>query len=140
MTQEALKRIAAYPFSRAEELSVEQMREIAREALATLIEQPAQPQQAQGWKLVPVRPTVEMVHAGSDDLRLGGSIGTIVRAEECYRAMLNAAPQPAQRKPLTEGQISWFWGEAHNDTSDRMPFQVFAKAIEAAHGITEEQK
>lgn len=31
---EALKRIAAYPFSRAEELSVEQMREIAREALA----------------------------------------------------------------------------------------------------------
>ena len=30
---EALKRIAAYPFSRAEELSVEQMREIAREAL-----------------------------------------------------------------------------------------------------------
>lgn len=45
-------------------------------------------------------------------------------------------PQPPQRQPLTDGQISWFWSKAHDDTTDRMAFQVFARAIETAHGIT----
>ena len=47
---EALKRIAAYPFARAEELSVEQMREIAREALAQPEQEPvAQCTESDSW-------------------------------------------------------------------------------------------
>ena len=42
--------------------------------------------------------------------------------------------QPKQ-EPLTDKRISWLWSESHNDTTDRMAFQVFARAIEAAHGI-----
>jgi hypothetical protein len=38
--------------------------------------------------------------------------------------------------PLTDEQIRWHWSNAHNDTTDRMAFEVFARAIEAAHGIT----
>lgn len=37
--------------------------------------------------------------------------------------------------PLSDGNIRWLWSEAHNDTTDRMPFQVFAKIIEKYHGI-----
>jgi hypothetical protein len=44
------------------------------------------------------------------------------------------AAQPAV--PLTDEQIRWHWSNAHNDTTDRMAFEVFARAIEAAHGIT----
>ena len=51
-----------------------------------------------------------------------------------------AAPAP-QAQPvaqsLTDKRISWLWSESHNDTTDRMAFQVFARAIEAAHGIRE---
>ena len=32
---------------------------------------------------------------------------------------------------LSDKQISQMWSDAHNDTSDRMANQVFAKAIEA---------
>lgn len=31
---------------------------------------------------------------------------------------------------LTDEQIQWHWGNAHNDTTDRLPFQVFARAVE----------
>ena len=53
------------------------------------------------------------------------------------RADAIAAPQPAQpvALPLTDKRISRLWSESHNDTTDRMAFQVFARAIEAAHGI-----
>ena len=53
------------------------------------------------------------------------------------RAALLAALQSAQpvAQPLTDKRISWLWSESHNDTTDRMAFQVFARAIEAAHGI-----
>ena len=32
---------------------------------------------------------------------------------------------------LSDEQISKMWSDAHNDTSDRMAYQVLAKAIEA---------
>ena len=32
---------------------------------------------------------------------------------------------------LSDKQISKMWSDAHNDTSDRMAYQVLAKAIEA---------
>lgn len=59
--------------------------------------------------------------------------------EEGFQNGWNAAVDslPAQRKPLTDGRISWLWSDAHNDTTDRMPFQVFARAIEAHHNIKE---
>ncbi len=50
---------------------------------------------------------------------------------------LYTTPQPAvpERKPLTDGQIRKLWSDAHNDTTDRMAFQVFASLVESAHGI-----
>ena len=50
---------------------------------------------------------------------------------------LYTSPPAAQRKPLTEKQVSRLWSKAHDDTTDLMAFQVFARAIEAAHGIGE---
>ena len=32
---------------------------------------------------------------------------------------------------LSDKQISKMWSDAHNDTSDRMAYQVLAKAVEA---------
>lgn len=59
------------------------------------------------YKLVPVKPTPEMVTAGTDDLRLRGyDRALIVAAIECYRSMLSAAPEaqaqpaPVQQKPM----------------------------------------
>ena len=46
---------------------------------------------------------------------------------------LYTSPQPS--KPLTDKQISKLWRDAHNDTTDRMAFQVLARLVEAAHGI-----
>ncbi len=54
----------------------------------------AQPAVPEGWKLVPVEPTREMVDAGVADLRLRGyDRALIVAAIECYGAMLAAAPE-----------------------------------------------
>jgi hypothetical protein len=53
---------------------------------------------------------------------------------------LYTTPPAAQTAvPLTDEQIRWHWSNAHNDTTDRMAFEVFARAIEAAHGITKGQ-
>ena len=61
------------------------------------------------------------------------------KAEESREALRTAltealAAQPV-REPLSDRQISKLWSDAHNDTTDRMAFQVLAKAIERAHGI-----
>lgn len=32
---------------------------------------------------------------------------------------------------LSESRIRWLWSDAHNDVSDRMAYEVFARAIEA---------
>ena len=53
---------------------------------------------------------------------------------EALRAELAKPEQPAQ-EPLTDKIISKLWSDAHNDTSDRMAFQVLVRLVEAAHGI-----
>lgn len=58
-----------------------------------------------GYVTVPVEPTKEMLQAGSDDLQSAGCTGTLVRASECYRAMLKASPRQAQQS----GGISADW-------------------------------
>jgi hypothetical protein len=47
-----------------------------------------------GWRLVPVEPTEEMVTAGQE------SFGV----HDCYYAMLSAAPPPPEREPLSDLQ------------------------------------
>jgi len=59
------------------------------------------------------------------------------RAREAEKKLQVLNTTPPARKPLTEGKLSWLWSDAHNDTTDRMAFQVFARAIESAHGIKE---
>lgn len=54
-----------------------------------------QPAIPPGYKLVPVEPTFQMIDAGAQDLKLRGlQRGHLIGANECYAAMLNAAPQP----------------------------------------------
>ena len=71
------------------------VREAIREALA---EQPAIPQ---GWKLVPVEPTPEMLKAADDGddeytrRNFGPAVHRVMQGPyDHYIAMLNAAPQP----------------------------------------------
>ena len=47
----------------------------------------------QGWKLVPVKPTPEMVEAG------WRAAGSTTKALDCYRAMLAAAPDFKEPRP-----------------------------------------
>ena len=49
---------------------------------------------------------------------------------------------PPQRQPLTDEQINKKWSEALADTEGQtyLPLTEFARAIEAAHGITGEQE
>lgn len=60
---------------------------------------------------------------------------------EIYQAMKSASP--AQRKPLTDDRLEEMW-EADTTSADDCKslyyFKVVARAIEAAHGITGEQK
>ena len=97
-------------------------------------EQPAQPQQ--GWKLVPVEPTTEMLTA------LSGEWHSSRHHPERYEAMLNAAPQPPQRKPLTDEQRMIEMVDAAmvatRDIVPRITRSQCRLIIEAAHGITEE--
>ena len=66
----------------------------------------------------------------------GGKLSDLDAANAVRSAIAKIASiTVAPTKPLTDSKISWLWGEAHNDTSDRMAFQVFARATEAAHGI-----
>jgi hypothetical protein len=88
----------------------------------------AQPQQEpvaqQGWKLVPVEPTHEIEKAIARARNL--------KASEIWEDALAAAPQPPQRKPLTDEQMFKIWLTVPAETEDRF---AFARAIEAAHGI-----
>lgn len=45
---------------------------------------------------------------------------------------------PPQRKPLSDDEIRKLLSWAYNDTTGRQTLIVFARAIEAAHGIKEE--
>ena len=69
----------------------------------------------EGWKLVPVEPTEEMVNAfKSADLtelrRYGVTISRLlVRFTQNYRAMLAAAPTPPENKALLEAVAEVVW-------------------------------
>jgi hypothetical protein len=85
---DALRQIAAYPVHRAEEISIDGARAIARAAIAAA--EAAQPTAVpDGWKLVPVEPTDEMLAAGSEQDQQFYDHARFV-----YRAMLAAAPKP----------------------------------------------
>ena len=57
----------------------------ALDALAAILD-------AEGWLLVPVNPTKDMLHRGSDGAQCFGTAMT--RTESAYRAMLAASPNP----------------------------------------------
>ena len=95
----------------------------------------AQPEQEPlAWKLVPVKPTDEMLKAmdecsteGYDERLLAG------HASSVYMAAVDVAPTPPQRKPLSDEEIILIVAEcasSHQHTDIH-----FARAIEAAHGI-----
>lgn len=63
----------------------------------------AQPVVPEGWKLVPVEPTTDMVEAGIKAIKNAPDLVGVVteftsEAYDCYRAMLAVAPSPAQDK------------------------------------------
>ena len=76
-----------------------------------------------------------------DDIEVTGptTIRTRYRLEVGTK-LYTTQPAAQQAVPLTDEQIRWNWSNAHNDTTDRMAFEVFARAIEAAHGITKGQQ
>jgi hypothetical protein len=52
------------------------------------------------WKLVPEEPTEEMGDAGIEAWKAGRTTGTYV--DDCYKAMLAAAPQPEHDRMTKE--------------------------------------
>ena len=129
--KEALTRIAAYPFTRAEELSVEQMREIAREALTNHIpdatKMVAQPEQEHVATFDEVWDSIEWDKWRMEPIR-----------ELCR--MIISKTTPPQRKPLTDKQLNIIGSRWHLNllgADEKAELFAFARAIEAAHGIKE---
>jgi hypothetical protein len=84
------------------------------------------------WKLVPIKPTDEMLKAmdecsteGYDERLYAGHAASV------YMAAVDVAPTPPQRKPLTDEEIYDMYNEPRSDAE----MIAFARAIEAAHGI-----
>ena len=128
MTQtEALTRIAAYPFTRAEELSVEQMREIAREALA-------QPEQEPVAWMFQHEETGRTMCVDAQQVEWGFEKGNprLKKIAPLYTT-------PPHCKPLTDEEIDKLPWEPHegNPMTFAEGLRYFARAIEAAHGIKE---
>lgn len=98
-----------------------------------------------GWKLVPVEPTPEMLAAvvTSMDEALHGPNAEKQYVED-WKAMLAAAPEAPAPQPLTVEQISEAVAHLYADKAAReMGLNddvATARAIERAHGITKEQK
>lgn len=109
-----------------------------------------------GYKLVPIKPTREMLDAASraamqhmidciNDPKLAKQVGSEEMTRKTwasrYKAMLAAAPEApawqelskAERKPLTDEQIDDLWSE--HEKGGVFDVHDFARAIEAAHGI-----
>lgn len=84
-------------------------------------------------------PIVEQVE---DSVGMGHGAWDMVEPKKLAKAFHEAlAEQPAQpSKPLTDEQIRKLWSDAHNDTTDRMAFQVFARLVESAHNIGDEAR
>lgn len=104
--------------------------------------QPVQVQVPEGWRLVTVEPTPEMLDAvvsTMDDLLLGK------HAEQQYRddwsAMLAAAPlppaQPVGREALSRKALVDLWGDK-SDGPSNSEIVRFGREVERAHGITGE--
>ncbi len=98
----------------------------------------AQPVAPEGWKLVPVKPTSAMLDAAVQAICYGpeGGFTRIGGPGRCWAVMLAAAPAaPTARQPLTPEQIVDLIERA--DGCEMSDFE-FARAIERAHGITQE--
>ena len=94
---------------------------------------PSPKQKVVGWKLVPIKPTDEMLKAmdecsteGYDERLYAGHAASV------YMAAVDVAPTPPQRKPLSEEEIGAILEDV-NAYGTRL--YTFARAIEAAHGI-----
>lgn len=91
----------------------------------------------EGWKLVPVEPTKEMLDAvvTTVDVHLLGADAEMQYRED-WAAMLAAAPEAPQprRQPLTDEEIEKILGPfpARANEWDDNDFQRFARAVEAA--------
>ena len=107
----------------------------AVEAITAIKEALAQPEQEPvAWKIVPIKPTHEMLKAmdecsteGYDERLYAGHAASV------YMAAVDVAPTPPQRKPLTDEEIILIVADcasSHQHTDIH-----FARAIEAAHGI-----
>jgi hypothetical protein len=91
----------------------------------------------QGYRLVPVEPTEEMVEAAFGALPNYPLEGNIRRH---YRAMLAAAPEAPAVQPLTDAQkldivTNWFTDEA--DITRAMQMLIDFEQTTSAHGIKE---
>ena len=74
--------------------------------------------------------------SGDALIRLDAAICAVEEAEE--RHTTPPAAQPAQRQPLTDEEIEALWNAVPNQAL-YMASKVFARAIEAAHGIGEKK-
>ena len=86
---------------------------------------PLPEQEPSGWKLVPLKPTQEMLRSIE--------AGTVSYLAFCWKAMLSAAPTPPQRKPLTDEQYFEI-GQRHGLSSFKVE-QIHKEIEEDAHGI-----
>ena len=80
---------------------------------------PPAPSVPDGWKLVPVEPTPEMMRSG-----MNVPFNKAARHNAVYRAMLKEAPQPPK---LSDERIREIWVEHGQDDED---VEGFARAIE----------
>lgn len=79
--------------------------------------------------------TVEHALNRGDDAALLFDENSPIRGE--LRRLL-AHPPAAERKPLSEDQITDIWADVSTDRDDGINIHEFARAIEAAHGIKEQ--
>lgn len=91
----------------------------------------------EGWRLVPVGTTPEMVVAG-----VKASIDHKDEPYFIYQAMLDAAPQPPKvehqhSQPLTDVQVHAIWDSKYRGWFSRDQMEHITRAIEHAHGIKE---
>ena len=94
-----------------------------------------------GWKLVPIQPTDEMIAAAHESDRkysqraFGGAMHMPQGGEDHWSAMLAASPTPPARKPLSDAEIAAIYSHQQDVAPGGKLMEHFARAIEAAHGI-----
>jgi hypothetical protein len=122
-----------------EELWARKCLDDAYDAMGFAQEALAQPEQEPvAWKLVPTKPTEEMLKA-MDECSMEGYDERLYagHAASVFMAAVDVAPTPPQRKPLTDDEIAEFAERMEaSDPTDSF-WREFARAIEAAHGIKE---